>query len=228
MPLTFSYRQEQWLVAPSEFSIAHVFTGLELYQLKGQLISNQAKEIELRHLSGVVFDGQFQSSPIALNDQPQQLNLTITDVESGKILALEKQSGISVQGKLSGQLPVFLSPDNIEIKSGKLVNSSAGQLRIENNAAFEAVKQKQPALAEVLSLLEYLDFETLNSDVSLSKDGWLTLDMALMGFNAKAQQEVNFNYTHRENVFTLMKALRMGDVIKDKVQQEFERKNDAN
>ena len=44
--------------------------------------------------------------------------------------------------------------------------------------------------------------------------------MQIKGNNPIQQQDVNFNYTHKENILTLLKALRIGNEITDKIQNE--------
>ena len=84
--------------------------------------------------------------------------------------------------------------------------------------------QQQQELQPVLSLLKNLDIQKLNSTVALNSDGWLNLGVNLQGFNEPQQQQVNFNYNHEENVFTLLRALRLSDEITQKVEQQYSQK----
>ena len=74
-------------------------------------------------------------------------------------------------------------------------------------------------------MLEHLNVIQLQAELDLASDGWLDLAMQIKGSNPIKQQSVNFNYTHKENVFTLMKALRLNSVIRDKVEQQMKTNN---
>ena len=95
---------------------------------------------------------------------------------------------------------------------------------ITNNAAFDSVMQQQQELQPVLGLLKNLDIQKLNSSVALKSDGWLKLGVNLQGYNKQAEQQVNFNYNHEENIFTLLRALRLSDEITQKVEQQYSQK----
>ena len=56
----------------------------------------------------------------------------------------------------------------------------------------------------------------------------MTLGVNLQGYNQQQAQQVNFNYNHEENVFTLLRALRLSDEITQKVEQEYSTKGSNN
>ncbi|MGO3643523.1 MAG: intermembrane phospholipid transport protein YdbH family protein, partial [Pseudoalteromonas sp.] len=101
-------------------------------------------------------------------------------------------------------------------------------LIIADNAAFNAVKAQQQELEPIIGLLENLDIQSLKSSVNLKPDGWLYLGVSLQGYNQVQKQQVNFNYNHEENVFTLLRALRLSDEITQKVEQQYSTKGSKN
>lgn len=106
----------------------------------------------------------------------------------------------------------------MRIDSGHIHNVGEGLLKVENNASINALKEQQPSLQTVIGVLDELTIEQLSSGVNLSEDGWLDLDVKITGINKLQQQPVNFNYTHSENVFTLLRALRLSDEITREVE----------
>ena len=121
-------------------------------------------------------------------------------------------------------MPFYFDDTGVEVKNGSLANQGQGKLIISNNEAFDAVMRQQQELQPVLGLLKNLDIQKLNSTVALKSDGWLNLGVNLQGFNEPEQQQVNFNYNHEENVFTLLRALRLSDEITQKVEQQYSKK----
>jgi hypothetical protein len=154
----------------------------------------------------------------------QTATVKFENIDASKLVTHDAESGISLSGRLAGTLPVAISKQGIEVKQGQLVNQGDGKLLISNNAGFEAVKAQQQELSTTLSLLENLDIKKLRSSVNLKPDGWLYLGVNLEGYNEAQQQAVNFNYNHEENVFTLLRALRLSDEITQKVEKEYAKK----
>ncbi|WP_162844055.1 intermembrane phospholipid transport protein YdbH family protein [Sinobacterium caligoides] len=219
----FQLKNNKLDVSPSPLSLTRLSVGVDITQLH-TIIGSRDGNIEARNIIGQVFDGHFQVPLLTIDSHPQQAIIEAYQIDASKLISLEQQSGITVSGRLRGQLPLHISPAGVEIKDGYLVNQGQGSLRIENNAAFDGVKAQQQELGHILSLLEHLDFTAIDSQVNLSTEGWLSLKMQIQGYNAPQAQQVNFNYHHEENIFTLMKAMRMGDIIEDQVIQGFEDK----
>lgn len=203
-----------------EMTIEQVFVGIDIANISAAL--SKTEPFRLQAIKGNTLGGYFEMDSFLLSNQTQETVLRLYDLDAEQLLELEKQSGITLQAKLDGELPITLAAGDAEIKNGRLFSKGDAKLKIDNNEAFDNLKQQQAELGQVLSLLEELDIKSLSSDVMLAKDGWLDMAIAILGTNPTQQQDVNFNYTHKENIYTLMKALRMGDVIKDKVEKELQ------
>ena len=93
---------------------------------------------------------------------------------------------------------------------------TGGKLTIVDNPSFDAIKVQQPQLA----LLENLDFTQLESNVKFTPDGWLFFDFALQGNNPDEEQSVNFNYSHQENIFSLLESIRLVKSVEKQVEQK--------
>lgn len=171
-------------------------------------------------LRGEIFGGHFSVSPVAIQKSEQHVDVAVADIRARQLIALEQESGIDVVSRLSGRLPVSVAMNSISVESGRLTQQGKGSIKIHNNAAFNALKASQPELSSVLGLLENMTVNTLDSAISLKPDGWLLMNMQIEGYNADQTQAVNFNYNHEENIFTLLKAIRMGDIIADELSKE--------
>lgn len=178
-------------IAPATLTLDSLQTGVDIQAISA-LIKSQGSEVVIQDLQGQLFDGQFKLDKLILTNGAQRSLLTLSNLDMARILELQQQTGIDVQGRVSGNVPLHIHNRQLEIRNGSLFNLSQGKLQITDNAAFTALKQNQPQLAPVLSLLQNLEFTELNSDVSMQPDGLLFLDMQIKGRNPDEKQDVNF------------------------------------
>lgn len=217
------YNSGQLNVKPTTFNLNELRAGVVIKNIKGnwQVKNNNARMFDI---AGALFDGEFSLDKYSLNDLQQVANVKFKNIDASKLITLDEQSGITLSGRFAGTLPVHFNNTGIEVVNGSLSNQGAGKLMITNNAAFDSVMQQQQELQPVLGLLKNLDIQKLNSSVALKSDGWLKLGVNLQGYNKQAEQQVNFNYNHEENIFTLLRALRLSDEITQKVEQQYSQK----
>ena len=221
--LSGQYDSGQLNVEPTTFNVNELRAGAVVNNINGKIevVNNSAKAFDV---SGNVFGGVFELDKYSLLKSQQTANVTFKDIDASNLITLDDKSGITLTGRLKGLLPLHFSDSGVEVTNGSLLNQGEGKLIISNNAAFDSVMQQQQELQPVLSLLKNLDIQKLNSTVALKSDGWLNLGVNLQGFNEPQQQQVNFNYKHEENVFTLLRALRLSDEITQKVEQQYSQK----
>ena len=221
--LSGQYDSGQLNVEPTIFNLNELRAGAVVNNINGKIkvVNNSAQASDI---SGNVFDGIFELDKYTLLKSQQTANVTFKDIDASKLITLDDKSGITLTGRLKGWLPLHFSDSGVEVTNGNLLNQGEGKLIISNNVAFDSVMQQQQELQPVLSLLKNLDIQKLNSTVALKSDGWLNLGVNLHGFNEPQQQQVNFNYNHEENVFTLLRALRLSDEITQKVEQQYSQK----
>lgn len=209
-------------VEPTTFSINELRAGAVINNITGHWRLND--EVQIDDVKGHVFDGNFGIERYIVGQPNQIVDVEFDNIDASKLVAFNEQSGISVSGRLAGTLPVHFDKNQVYVLDGQLFSQGEGRLKITNNAAFEAVLEQQQALKPVLGLLKDLDIQNLKSSVALKNDGWLKLGVNLQGYNKQAKQQVNFNYNHEENVFTLLRALRLSDEITQKVEQQYSQK----
>lgn len=213
------YSSGQLNVEPTTFSINELRAGAVINNITGHWRLND--EVQIDDVKGHVFDGNFGIERYIVGQPNQIVDVEFYNIDASKLVTFNEQSGISVSGRLAGTLPVHFDKNQVSVLDGQLFSQGEGHLKITNNAAFEAVLEQQQALKPVLGLLKDLDIQNLKSSVALKNDGWLKLGVNLQGYNKQAKQQVNFNYNHEENVFTLLRALRLSDEITQKVEQQY-------
>ncbi|MCF2859016.1 YdbH domain-containing protein [Pseudoalteromonas sp. SMS1] len=218
LPLTGAYERAQLVVTDTTLNVAEVRSGAVLTDLSARL-STQQGTLALKDIHAKIFDGDVTAEQVTLSQSDQRFLIEAHNWDLALISDAGKSAGVELRGRVSGQLPVLIEQGEIAITHGKLRNIDVGFLSIENNESVEALKSHQAGIDTAFSLLESLDIEKLSSDVTLSPDGWLDLAVEIAGVNAQAQQPINFNYTHSENIFQLFRALRLSDEITNEVEK---------
>ncbi|KJY87622.1 hypothetical protein CWB89_15760 [Pseudoalteromonas piscicida] len=202
---------------PTTLSVEELRAGVIVQAITGQLLS-EAGVAKLKDINAQVFAGNVEIDEVSLVSTPQVVQVSLDKLSLELIAASGHDAGVELKGLISGTLPVQLSSSGVRIDSGKIHSVGEGLLKVENNASINALKEQQPSLQTVIGVLDELTIEQLSSGVNLSEDGWLDLDVKITGINKLQQQPVNFNYTHSENVFTLLRALRLSDEITREVE----------
>ncbi|WP_416307849.1 intermembrane phospholipid transport protein YdbH family protein [Neptunicella sp. SCSIO 80796] len=206
-------------LAPARLHIEQLDAGVVIQGLDASLQAQQ-NQFSASDISGQIFAGQFDIDQLWLDGRDQTAMLKLSDIDTAKILDLQKQSGIEVSGLIKGNLPIRISNGDISIAKGEISNQGAGKLLINDNQAFNALKAQQPKLEKQLALLENLQINSLNSSVNLAPDGLLKMDIAMQGYNPLQKEQVNFNYGHEENILVLLEALRLTETLTDKIEEK--------
>lgn len=194
--------------------IRSVNAGVPIEKIDGSLASEEGG-FKVEKIEGQILGGQFTLQNFWLDEREQIFNLVLQDLDLEKIVALQNQPGIQIKGKIMGTIPLQTQSNGINVENGKLVSQNGGQLTIKHNPAFDTIKQQQAKIA----FLEDYKFSQLSSNVSFKPNGWLFLDLAFVGENPLKKQAVNFNYSHKENIFALMQTLRVANGIQDKIEK---------
>ncbi|TLX45664.1 hypothetical protein C1E24_17265 [Pseudoalteromonas phenolica] len=179
----------------------------------------QDNQAWLSAITAEAFDGLLTANKVRLTQAPQRIEAKAENLDLAILAKAGREAGVTLTGRVSGELPIEVRDGKVSITEGKLYNLGAGLLSVSENASVNALKAQQPQLKTVIGLLDNLDIDTLHSDVALTEDGWLTLGVNIKGENKSQAQPVNFNYTHHENIYTLFKALRLNDEISQQVEK---------
>lgn len=212
-PLTFDSAGLQ--LAESTLYIDSIDAGVTIQQLEANVIA-QNSVFRLKQVQGEIFNGTFLLGDLWLDGREQQFNINIQNIDLAQVIALQKQPGISITGNINGDMPFIMGKQGIRIDDGRVSSLTGGKLSIIDNPSFDSIKAQQPELA----LLENLDFTQLKSNVKFTPDGWVLFDFAIKGNNPDKKQSVNLNYTHQENIFTLLESIRLVKSVENKIEQK--------
>ncbi|TMP81468.1 hypothetical protein CWB73_07755 [Pseudoalteromonas phenolica] len=182
----------------------------------------QANKTWLSSITAEAFDGLLTANKVQLTQAPQRIEAKAENLDLAILAKAGREAGVTLTGRVSGELPIEVRDGKVSITEGKLYSLGMGMLSVSENSSVNALKAQQPQLETVIGLLDNLDIDTLHSDVALTEDGWLSLGVNIVGENKSQKQPVNFNYRHEENVFPLLRTMRLNDEITKKVEQALE------
>ncbi|MDO6710544.1 YdbH domain-containing protein [Aliiglaciecola sp. 2_MG-2023] len=202
-----------------KINIEEINVGVPMTQIDASLSMHDSVP-KLDFAQAHIIGGQVTLSDFWLDNRKQLLMLDINDIDLKQLVDLQNQEGIEVSGEVSGDLPIYWDSGFSTIDKGILLNDGPGKLKISNNEAFNAIKQQQDQLA----FLENVEFSKLSSEVSLSDDGWLDLKIGINGINPEKNQEINFNYSHKENIFTLFKSMRITNSVQNSIEKRIQQR----
>jgi hypothetical protein len=202
-------------LAASTLHVDSIDVGVMVEQFKANVIA-QNSVFRLTQVQGEIFNGQFSSADLWLDGREQQFNINIKDIDLAQIVALQKQPGIQITGSIDGDMPLSMGKQGVRIEGGWVSSLTGGKLTIVDNPSFDSIKDQQPKLG----LLENLNFTQLESNVKFTPDGWLFFDLALQGNNPDKKQSVNFNYSHQENIFSLLESIRLVKSVENRIEQK--------
>ena len=211
-------------LSPSMFRVENLDAGVEITDITGELSSENGR-FQVNRVRSELLGGLLEIDSAWLDNKDQTVTLKLRDIDLQSVMQTQQQagidsSGIELSGKLNGDVPVKVESGQASIALASLINSTEGTLKITGNSGFEALKVQQPEIGQQLALLEHVEFETLTSDLTMDTDGMVFFDMKIRGVNPEHKQPINFNYTHEQNIFTLLKALRLSEQIEQSIQQK--------
>lgn len=181
----------------------------------------QRFSLSAENVSGKAFDGSFALDRLTWPLSADKATLLGLDkINLAQLVALEKQDGIVVTGKLSGQLPMYFQQDTVTISDGKLYNVGDGVIQIKDNPAVARLKQAQSSLKLAFDALENLHYHTLTSDVTMSDDGQMLMETVIKGHNPDLDNEVNFNLNLDYDLLGLLKSMMIADTLEQQLTEK--------
>ncbi|TDF34602.1 hypothetical protein EYS14_22860 [Alteromonadaceae bacterium M269] len=200
--------------------------GVPINNLKAQLsgyISSEEIDLRLTDIHGDLLDGTLAMDSISLKPEATgSSSLTLDNIALSALAQLQSQPGIKLEGLISGRFPISYDSSGVHIVQGEFYNTTPGVIKVKDNPEVQNLKQSSEQAAQALDLLENLNFDKLTSQVDFAPTGDLTLAVSIEGRNPDADQAINFNYTHEENLYQLLQSLRLGDKLTEKIQQQYQ------
>lgn len=146
-------------------------------------------------------------------------------INLGELMRQYPSNRISIDGKVSGTIPLVWDSQQLTVEKGYLsAVAPGGHLQVDSSALRSAVG-KNPSLKTLASVLEDFYYQELSSVVGYDKNGELTLELQLNGYNPAVEsgRKVKLNVTLEEDLPALIKGIQLSnsvsDVIRKRIQQ---------
>jgi hypothetical protein len=152
---------------------------------------------------------------------PEWQPVVLTGIELSQLAALQNKAVVSLTGEVGGYIPLRLARNSVAVRDGRLANETPLSLALLPAAGTQAMAESNRAVSIALEALNPLRVERFSAEVDMAEDGWLDAAVHIRGTNPQRNGlPVVFNYTHKENVLELLRSLRIGERITDRVMTE--------
>lgn len=170
----------------------------------------------LRGLRADALGGTFSGPQLSWPAQDFE-TLTATALDLSQLARLQQNPLIELSGRVYGVVPVRINAQGIALHDARLYNSGPLILRLPQDAATRNMAEANTAVQLALDTLSHLHVESLDARLDMPTDGWLNARITLKGHNPERNKlPVVFNYTHQENLYDLLRSLRIAQEVTDR------------
>lgn len=189
-------------------------------------------QITLSKAEAGLLDGLVTVMPATLDfsKDSQPLEIELTNVDLGRLLAEHPSSDLTGTGKISGSVPIELTKTGIIVREGRLAAQQPGGRLQYRSARVNDIAKTSEGMKVITDALDDFHYTVLDSGVSYDENGKLMLAVRLQGSNPALEggRAINFNITLEEDLPAMIASLQLGnqlgDDIKKRVQQRMQRR----
>lgn len=183
-------------------------------------VDTDLEQWRFQEISARVLGGEVRAPRLLWPSQDWQ-PVVLTGIELNQLAALQNKAVVSLTGEVGGYIPLRLTRDSVAVRDGRLANETPLSLALLPAAGTQAMAESNRAVSIALEALNPLRVERFSAEVDMAADGWLDAAVHIRGTNPQRNGlPVVFNYTHKENVLELLRSLRIGERITDRVMTE--------
>ncbi len=227
----FVHDRDEW-ASSQELSVAipELDAGVRLEQLQASARLRPSADLAasqwlLEDLSARVFGGAIRLArpvDVQLPFSGAAFTMHLTDWQLPEILALYGQQDLRGSGVLSGTLPVEIDATGVTIRGGRLESHPPGGVI----AYGHGLGMGNPQLDMALRLLENFEYDVLSVSTDFQPSGDLQLGLRLSGRNRQQfdGRPVNFNINVEENVYALLRSLRLSSDLIEYIERRLQRR----
>lgn len=208
-------------------NIPYAFTGVELTDIQFGLSGGFGFEGaygEVSQLTGNLFDGSLALDQLNYPLRGQTSQLVLNSLDLQQLVDLDESQQISITGRVSGQMPLIFFDNSVEVQKGRVYADVPGEINLSQNQAWQAMLLQNEALSASLRHLNHLHYSLMEGELDMTRQGQLSMKIKVQGENRAERQPVNLNFTSEQNIFTLLKALRLSEQISRTLDQSIQRK----
>ncbi|WP_417362109.1 intermembrane phospholipid transport protein YdbH family protein [Gallaecimonas pentaromativorans] len=220
----FNVDFDKALSANGSASLAGIDIGTPVTGLEGKA-SYQEGQWHFRDIQAALLGGSLSAKALDWPGSTPQ-PVALDDLNLASIAALQAKPVVALSGRVSGRIPMVLGPDGISIVGGELANTGPVAIEVLNVDSVQSLKASNTGVKVALDALGNLAVDTLNAGFDMNKDGQATLKVLIKGHNPQQDLPVNLHYSHQENLRQLLRSLRIGDEVADKVKAQLKEQGD--
>jgi len=217
-PFQLSYRDNVLASAgPLSWRIDALNAGITLSELRGEL-RLQDRAWRLLDIRGSLFGGTLSIDELGRPDREGPLGTVhLRGVDLARLVALLDNPDVSVTGRISGDIPLYIEGGAVTVHDGRLQSSDGGTIRYRPQAPAADTSPANTQISLVRDALSNLVFDSLTAGVEYAASGDLVLKTEIRGRNPELDRTrpVHLNLTVEDNILTLMRSLRAGDRISE-------------
>lgn len=196
-------------------TVARVASGIAVTDIRFELDSD-LETWRLHEVSAQLLGGHL-SAPTLTWPSTEYQPVTLSNIAVEQIVALQSKPVVKANGRVSGTIPVRLLRSSLAIRNGHVHNDTPITLSIPETEGVQALKQTSQAVSLALDVISNLRINTFKAKIDMQADGWLNAAMTIKGVNPRLGQPIVLNYTHQENMFDLLRNLRISGRVVDAV-----------
>lgn len=224
--LPFRLKDHRWQLGrrgPVTLRIAEVKNQFALQNITADLQGHYPWQVrQPLTLSNVNLDllGGHVSLPLLQMPQQQPARVSLRNIDLSELVTAIKPKQFAMSGKVSGELPLWLSNPQWLIEKGWIANSGPLTFRMDKDMA-DAIVSNNIAAGAAMDWLRYMEISRSWATIDLDNVGRLTMQAEVKGTSqfSNRRQSINLNYQHQENLFQLWRSLRFGDNLQSWVEQ---------
>jgi len=204
---------------PSTITVALLETGLPVENLTAEYsLDPNALSVDVENLRMTAFGGIIRADPFSFRTDTASNTLTLKaeSIDLRELLSLQEFEAIDVSGSISAVLPVTIEGDTVTIVNGTLSGEPSGGV-IRYLPVSLPDESDVSSIAFATRVLSNFEFETLSSDVNLTKDGDLNLQLHLTGRNPDLDEKrpVVLNLGVENNIPQMLRSLRAARAVEE-------------
>ncbi|HEY0960958.1 MAG TPA: YdbH domain-containing protein [Pseudomonadales bacterium] len=209
---------------PLTLTAAGVDVGLPMENLRLEFRIDRDGVLHIAQVSTDILDGTISGTNIDYDFSRERNDVLIefSGLQIERMLDQIEYKGIEATGAVSGEIPLTITPNGVEVAQGRLAaDAPGGSIRYlaaamgaSGNAGLDLMHQA----------LGNYQFESLTSGIEYTPDGELLLDMKLQGHNPDMRngQRINLNLNLSDNVPALLESLQAARRIEDFLEEQYQ------
>ncbi|EKE72339.1 intermembrane phospholipid transport protein YdbH family protein [Gallaecimonas xiamenensis] len=147
--------------------------------------------------------------------------VSLSGIDLGQVAALQAKPVVSLGGELAGTIPLRLEESGLSVSGARLHNQGPVTVEVLDVDSVASLKASNQGVQVALDALGHLAVDSLQADFDMDIDGQAQLKVLIEGRNPRQDDlPVRLHYAHQENLRQLLRSLRIGEEVVEKVEQQ--------